>query len=232
MKIAIMQPYLFPYIGYFQMINAVDHFVFYDDVNFIKGGWINRNNILSNGEKQFFTLQLQGASSFKKINEIQLGKNSSKIIKSIVQAYSKAPYFNEVFPLIERVFIENSPHSTIADIAIKSVQEICLYLNIRTKLEISSLNYKETQHLKGEERIFEICKLNQADTYINSPGGSSLYKKEDFAEKDIQLFFIENNSIIYKQFSEKFIPYLSIIDVMMFNNKVEIKKILHSFKLN
>ena len=231
MKLAIMQPYFFPYIGYFQLINAVDRFIFYDDVNYIKGGWINRNNILANGEKQLFTLQLQGASSFKKINQIQIGTNSKKILKSIAQAYSKAPYFNNIFPLIERIFIKILPHSTIADIAIKSVQEVCQYLNIQTILEVSSLNYEKTNHLKREQRLVKICKINKAGTYINSPGGSSLYKKKDFSNQDINLLFLETQLLTYKQFSDFSCPNLSIIDVMMFNSKERIEELLTRYTL-
>ena len=231
MKIGIMQPYFFPYIGYFQLINAVDRFIFYDDVNYIKGGWINRNNILANGEKQLFTLQLQGVSSFKKINEIKIGTNSNKILKSITQAYSKAPYFNNVYPLIERIFIEALPNSTISEIAINSVQEVCQYLNIQTILEVSSINYSKTHHLRKEERLFEICKINKADTYINSLGGRSLYRKEDFSKKNFQLFFIKSKPSVYKQFSEKFTPHLSVIDTMMFNSKEMLVDILLNYKL-
>jgi len=100
MKLAIMQPYFLPYIGYFQLINAVDKYVIYDDVNFIKGGWINRNKILLNGAELRINLPIEGASSFKKINEINVGKNRDKLILTVNQAYKKAPYYNDVFPLL------------------------------------------------------------------------------------------------------------------------------------
>lgn len=231
MKLAIMQPYLFPHLSYFQLINAVDKFVFYDDVNYIKGGWINRNYILVSGKKQFFTLQLKKASSYRKINEIQIGENSKKIIRSLAQAYSKTPYFKDVFPLIESVFTEIHPHSTISDIAIKSVQLVCRYLNILTKLELSSLNYMESQHLKGETRICEICKLNQASTYINSAGGVILYNKQDFIKNKIQLFFIKSNPFTYKQNHELFISGLSILDLLMFNSRKELCSALLDYNL-
>ncbi len=168
MKLAIMQPYLFPYIGYFQLINASDKFVFYDDVNFIKGGWINRNYILSNGEKQLFTLHLQGASSFKKINEIKIGGNSAKILKFISQAYVKAPHFSNIIPIIENIFSGVSQKTTISDIAIRSIKEVCQYLNINKEMEISSHSYAKTALLKREERVIEICRLNNSHSYINS----------------------------------------------------------------
>ena len=112
MKLGIMQPYFFPYLGYFHLISAVDEFVLYDDVNFIKQGWISRNRIISNTGTQFLTLQLLGASSFKKINEIQTGNNKEKLVKSVYQSYSKAEYFKERFPLIEELLI--NPEDNLA----------------------------------------------------------------------------------------------------------------------
>ena len=84
MTVAIMQPYLFPYIGYWQLIHAVDTFVIFDDVNYIKKGYINRNNILVNGQKQTFTLELMSASQNKLINDIDIGNNIEKVMESIV----------------------------------------------------------------------------------------------------------------------------------------------------
>ena len=74
MKLAIMQPYIFPYLGYFQLLNSVDHFVFYDDVNFIKGGWVNRNQLLINNQNKFFTVPLKKIISFTPINEVEIHK--------------------------------------------------------------------------------------------------------------------------------------------------------------
>lgn len=101
MIVGVMQPYLFPYLGYFQLVHHCDKFVFYDDVNYIKGGYVNRNNILCNSKKQLFTLPVEKASSFKKINELSFQRNPKKIIRTIEQAYSKSTYFDEVMPLVD-----------------------------------------------------------------------------------------------------------------------------------
>ena len=101
-SVAVMQPYVFPFIGYFQLINSVDHFVFYDDVNFMKKGWINRNRIVINKNDFQFTISLEKISQFRKIKEIKV-LSDNKLLKRIEQAYKKAPYFDEVYPLLKNI---------------------------------------------------------------------------------------------------------------------------------
>ena len=123
MRLAVMQPYFFPYIGYFQLINAVDKFVFYDDVNYIKGGWINRNNILVNKQKKLISLNLVASSSNKNINEIRIGNRKNKVLNTIRQSYTKAPYFNKVFPIIEEIFNNIDTSTLISEVAGSSIMK-------------------------------------------------------------------------------------------------------------
>ncbi len=231
MKIAIMQPYIFPYIGYFQLINAVDKFILYDDVNYIKGGWINRNQILLGGKKTYFTLDLKDSSSFKKINQILVVGRVDKLIKTLRQAYSKAPYFDNVFPIIEKIFSNITTNSLISNIAEISLKEISMYFNIKTQFELSSEKYSESIDLLKEERILKICKLNNSETYINAIGGKDFYDKKYFSDNKVNLFFIKSNLIQYQQFKNDFIDNLSIIDVMMFNSLIEIQQMLGDYEL-
>jgi hypothetical protein len=231
MKLAIMQPYLFPYLGYFQLINAVDKFVFYDDVNYIKGGWINRNNILHNGEKKYFTLTLKESSSFKKINQIIIGGRTDKLLKTINQAYSKAPYFHKVYSIIEDVFSCMTHNSLISEIAAVSVIKTSEYLCLKAKFEFSSENYNDTIEFERTDRLLEICKRNNTSTYINAVGGKKLYCKEEFKASKIDLHFLETKIMEYEQFENKFIPSLSIIDVLMFNSPEVIHKMLDNYEL-
>ncbi len=232
MKIAIMQPYFFPYIGYFQLIHAVDKFVFYDDVNYIKGGWINRNNILVNNEKKFFTLSLVGASSFRLINEIKVDNRFiNKLLKTIKQAYTKAPYFDSVYPVIEKVFLSINEDSLISEVSALSVVNVSKYLGIKTVFEFSSMTYSGSRGMDKAGRLIQICKDNNANEYINLSGGKKLYTKEYFIDKKINLQFIESKDIVYKQFKNEFIPWLSIIDVLMFNSVADINKMLGSYEL-
>jgi len=229
MKIAVMQPYLFPYIGYWQLINAVDTFVIYDDVNFIKGGNINRNSILQNETSQLITLELISSSSNKRINEISVGNNSKKLLKTIKQNYSKAPFFNDVFPLLDEI-LSNKEKDLSQFIGI-SLVSISKYLNINTNFLYSS-DLENNKSLKAQERLIEISQILNATDYINAIGGKELYDKEGFLEKDINLIFLKSTEILYKQFNNRFVSNLSIIDVMMFNSKEEIPMLLQKYNLS
>ena len=228
MTLAIMQPYLFPYIGYWQLINTADTFVIYDDVNFIKQGYINRNSILVNKKKQLFTLELIQASANKLINEIQIGRNRAKILKTIKQNYIKAPYFKTVYPILEDIF--NQDEQNLAKFIGYSLQHISDYLQIETKLIYSS-DIKKDNSLKAQDKVIHICKILKATHYINAIGGQELYSKERFKSENIQLNFIKTKLLEYKQFDNEFIPYLSIIDIMMFNDIHDIKMMLNSYEL-
>lgn len=231
MTLAIMQPYLFPYVGYFQLINAVDKFVIYDDVAFINKGWINRNNILSNGKASLFTLPLVGASQNKLINEIKVENLlvwGKKFLKTLEQNYKKAPHYQSVIGIIEKIV--QSENTNIADLIYLSLQEICAYLKIDTELVRTSTIY-QNQHLKAQERILDICLQEKANHYINPIGGQELYDKMLFAENGIKLNFIQSKRSEYQQFKNEFVPWLSIIDLMMFCSVDEIKQQLTMFEL-
>lgn len=231
MRIAIMQPYFLPYIGYFQLINAVDKFIFYDDVNYIKQGWINRNKILLNGEEYLFTLKVKQSSSFKQINKIEVLPENENILKTIVQAYSKAPYFKNVFPLVQELFSKIDDTKNLSVIAEASIKIISEYLNFKIIFTTSSEEYGMTKNLSREERIINICQKNGADTYINSYGGKSLYDFKTFDRNYIKLLFLNSQPIKYPQFNNEFVPWLSILDVLMFNSKEEVLNLLKMYKL-
>ena len=225
-----MQPYFFPYIGYWQLINAVDIFVLYDDVNFIKNGWINRNNILLSSKSHLITLPLLKSSSYTKINEIYITDNikvKEKILKTIESAYKKTPYYNLVFPTLEKII---KTKGSISDLVLKSVLWIKEYLNIDTEIILSSSIGKNNE-LKGQDKIIEIVKKINGNHYINAIGGQELYDKEIFNNNEIKLNFIKMKEIKYKQFNNEFVPNLSFIDVLMFNSPEEIKNMLGMYEL-
>ena len=229
-KIAIMQPYFFPYIGYWQLINAVDIFVLYDDVNFIKKGWINRNNILLNKSKHLITIPLLNVSQNKHINECIISDDDkiiNNIIKTINLAYRKAPYYNLVFPTLEKII---KTKGSISNLVLKSVLWIKEYLNIDTEIILSSSIGKNNE-LKGQDKIIEIVKKINGNHYINAIGGQELYDKEIFNNNEIKLNFIKMKEIKYKQFNNEFVPNLSFIDVLMFNSPEEIKNMLGMYEL-
>ena len=201
MKLGIMQPYFFPYIGYWQLMNAVDKYVIYDDVNFIKGGWINRNRILVNGKPQYFNVQMKGSSPFKLINEIEINNSEisiNKNLKTIYMAYHKAPYFSKVNLLIEKILKKQTPN--LAEYVINSIKCITEYLNINTEIIISSKMPKNNE-LKNQDKVIEICKKLNATEYYNAIGGMELYSFDDFRKSGINLSFLKTNDICYKQFN-------------------------------
>ena len=231
MKIGIMQPYFLPYIGYWQLLNAVDKYIIYDDVNFIKGGWINRNRILVNKEPKMLTLKLNGASPNKLINEIEILDNNiqiKKILKTIDISYRKAPYFEVIYPLIEKILKFNELN--LAKFIKNSFEIICEYLDIKTELIISSSLEKKSE-LKAQDKVINICKILKATEYYNAIGGQELYSFDKFKEEKIQLKFLKTKDIKYKQLDNEFISNLSILDVLMFNSKEEVKKMLNSYSI-
>ena len=230
MKLGIMQPYFFPYLGYFQLINAVDKYVVYDDVAYIKGGWINRNNILLNNKAHLITLPLENSSSFRNINEIEITKNEkvkSKLLKTINAAYLKAPYFKEIMPMIENLIINNT---NIALLNYNLIVDINNYLGVNTEIILSS-NIKKNNELKAQDKVLHINKLLNSDTYYNAIGGMELYDRNVFKQNGIELKFLKMKEVKYKQFSDEFTPYLSIIDVLMFNNKEKVQSLLTEFEV-
>lgn len=227
-----MQPYFFPYIGYWQLINAVDEYVIFDDVNYIKRGWINRNNILLNGTSKRINLHIKDASQNRLIMETKLAQTDEDnrvLLASIEQSYRRAPCFELVYPLIEDIL--SYPSKNLAEYLYNQIKEICNYLDIRTKIILSSEIEKHID-LKGEEKIIAICKKRGADTYINAIGGKELYHKERFRNEGLNLKFLKTENVCYKQFNNDFVPYLSIIDVMMFNNQRNLKVLLDMFSLD
>lgn len=230
-KIGIMQPYFFPYLGYWQLINAVDEYVIYDDVNYIKNGWINRNNILLNGQKHLITLPLDKASPFQLINQVKITPNmilKQKMLKTIEAAYKKAPYFEQVFPIIQSVITEDS--CLIAEALKNQFKYVCDYVGIKTKLIVSSDLIKNNE-LKAQDKVLHICHLLNATDYINAIGGQELYSKDDFKKENLALYFLKTEITPYKQFKNDFIPGLSFIDIMMFNSPEQIREMLDKYEL-
>lgn len=217
-KVAIMQPYFLPYIGYWQLINAVDVFVIYDDIKYTKKGWINRNRFLNNGTAEIFSIPLKKDSDFLNVEDRfiadNFGKNKKKILRKFEAAYRKAAYFQEgMNVLTDCLFYENS---NLFDFVFNSVQIIAAKLCIEKKILISS-NIGIDDTLKGQDRVIATCQALNASCYINPIGGLSLYDKQIFFEANIQLCFQQVGKVRYAQFNHDFIPNLSIVDIIMFN---------------
>ena len=231
MKIAIMQPYFMPYIGYWQLIRAVDAFVLYDNIKYTKKGWINRNRFLRNGVEAAFSLPLRKDSDFLDVDQRYLADafDRENLLNQFREAYRKAPEFSSVVPLLEGII--RNPAANLFEYILASIRAICDFLGIKTPLLVSSTI--DCDHsLKSAERVQGICKALGADTYVNPVGGIELYSKEDFAAKGIALKFLKALPFEYPQSGNPFVPWLSILDILMFNSKTLVEeKILNVYAI-
>lgn len=253
MKLGIMQPYFFPYLGYFQGIHAVDKYILYDNLNFKKEAWMNRNRyLLKNGVSTYFHAPLKKKSSYKKIHEIELVDDDrwkKKFLNSLFLNYKKATCFNQAYPIIEDVL--NFKTNKLNELNSLSIISICNYLNIPTEITADSSKYDEIE-VKLQDRnlhrydyqeinlvdwqpkilrIIEICRKENAGVFINSIGGIKLYSKDLFKLNAIDLKFIKPKPIAYKQYEKDFVANLSIIDVIMFNSIEKIRELLNQYEL-
>ncbi len=230
MRLAIMQPYLFPYVGYYQLFSSVDKFVFYDDVNFIKKGWINRNKILGKNGVVNFTVPCCKVSQNVTIKNTAIVEDSKvKLLNKIENCYRQAPFYSQRIPLIKRILGEE--HESIGALAEDSITFILNYFDVETEFKRSSLSNYNNNSLAGQNRILDIVKREEAHTYHNLPGGKSIYRKDDFLANNVNLRFIMMREISYSQFNSPFSPGLSFIDNLMFNNDNDIKEQLTSYTL-
>jgi WbqC-like protein family len=217
MKVAIMQPYFLPYIGYFQLIAAVDTFIVYDNIKYTKKGWINRNRMLQNGKDVMFSLPLKSDSDYLDVCERELATdfNRDKLLNQFRGAYSRAPYFEQTFPLVEQI-VKYEDRNLFRYIY-HAITSVCEYLGIATEIKVSS-SIVIDHDLKNQDKVLALCEAVGANVYVNAIGGMELYSKEAFLDKDIELKFIQSKPFEYTQFGAAFMPWLSIIDVMMFNS--------------
>ncbi|MCP1605354.1 WbqC family protein [Pseudomonas citronellolis] len=222
MILAVMQPYFFPYLGYYQLAGSVDHFVFLDDVAFIRRGFIHRNNILLDGQPFRFTLPVAGASQNMRIDQHHFVGEHDKFLQVLRHAYRQAPFFDEVFALVESIC--RMPEQSVASVCAASIQAVFAYLGRPFSVSFAS---QKPSALRGQERILELCRLFGADTYHNASGGRSLYSAAAFREQHVQLRFVHGCFPAYQQQKvENFMPGLSMIDVLMHNPPQAVERML------
>ena len=222
-----MQPYFMPYIGYWQLIAAVDAFVVYDNIKYTKKGWINRNRLFKNGNEATFSLPLRKDSDFLDVNQRFLADSFDRedLLNRFWEAYRKAPEFSSVMPLLEGII--RNPASNLFEYIFASIKSVCEFLGIQTPLVVSS-NIDCDHSLKSAQRVQAICKTLGAETYVNPVGGMELYSKEDFAARGIDLKFLKVLPFEYPQGGNAFVPWLSILDILMWNGKESIQDQIHT----
>jgi len=230
MKLAIMQPYFMPYLGYWQLMNAVDTYVVYDNIQYTKKGWFNRNRILLNGKDYLFTIPLKKDSDYLDVRERAVAEdfNKNKLLNLYKEAYRKAPNFGSFFPILEKIV--QCEGSNLFKYLYNSITTIKNLLDIKTDIIISS-NIDIDHSLKGKDKVIAICKQLGATEYFNAIGGQALYSKEEFRRNGIDLRFLKSCLPPYPKFKNAFVEGLSIIDVLMFNPREEIAKMLTEYTL-
>jgi hypothetical protein len=216
MKLAIMQPYFLPYIGYFQLMAAVDVFVLYDNIKYTKKGWINRNRFLQNGSDAVFSLPLRADSDQQPIGQRQLADSfrPDDLINQLKGAYQRAPFFEQTLPLVTAI-CRHPDHKLFAYLY-HALLLTAAHLGIGARI-VKSSEVAADHSLKGQDRVLAICETLGADTYINSIGGQALYARDVFQSRGIELLFVQPKALEYPQFGQAFVPWLSIVDVLMFN---------------
>lgn len=222
MRVGILQPYLLPYIGYFQLMNSVDQLVVYDDVKYTKKGWINRNRFQINGVEQKLSIPLERMSDFLNIRDRKISSSydPASTINRITNAYRKAPNFPFVIEKMEEIF--NFSERNLFLFILNSIEVVSEYLEIKTPIVVSS-DIRVAQGMRGKERVIRICQELGAKTYINPQNGRLLYDQLEFEEQGIELLFLESQLSEYHQSEHPFLPGLSIMDVMMMESVSEIK---------
>lgn len=234
MKVGIMQPYFLPYLGYWQLMNAVDCYVIYDNIQFTKNSWIRRNRILSDGKDKLFTLPLKKDSDYLDIRERFLAdtfnQEKRKMMRMIEASYKMAPMFEAAFPIVKEVF--EYDNKNLFEYIYFSICRVREYLGIKTNMIISSTLDIDFS-LKGKDKVLSICKKMGATDYYNAINGIPLYEpyRSEFKRAGINLWFLKMNEFVYPQFKNAFVPNLSIVDVMMFNSKDKIQQMLNEFTL-
>lgn len=223
-----MQPYFFPYVGYFQLISAVDVFIVYDNIKYTKKGWINRNRYLSNGASSLFTVPVAGASDALDIRERQVAASFDRdqMLHRIRAAYHKAPHRDRVMELFERCVRRTEPN--LFHYIDTSIRDVCATAEIRTPFIVSS-TLDIDPALQAQAKVLAICNAVGATEYLNPIGGRELYDSASFASRGVSLFFLQTRPEPYDQGSSPFVPFLSILDVLMFNDAPAIRRLLHAW---
>lgn len=235
MKIGIMQPYFFPYMGYYALINAVDIFVFYVDVQYIRRGWINRNRILNRDRAEhweYINIPVKKTSRDSDVKDIEIfneTKWDDELKKTLTLRYSRAPNFRSTIDLLFDI-IDKGNKDKLHAFNIYSLKQVCTYLGIDTRF-VDSTDLQYNRELDAQGKLIDIAKRLNGHTYINPIGGTELYSREEFQNGGLKLLFLKMDDVAYNQGKGDFVANLSIIDVLMWNSRENVRRILENFTL-
>jgi hypothetical protein len=230
MILGLMQPYFLPYIGYWQLLTAVDTFVLYDNIQYTKRGWINRNRFLQNGRAALFTLPLKHDSTLLDVADRSIADDfdRSHLLNRLEASYRRAPFFNAVFPLLASII--HTPDSNLFNYIHHSIRVIAAFLEIKTPIIVSS-SVAIDPSIRGQNKVIAFCQALGAQTYINAVGGQGLYSSAHFGSLGVTLRFLKTRPIRYQQYTHEFVDNLSVLDVMMFNSRDSVRNLLYEYDL-
>jgi len=234
MKLAIMQPYFFPYIGYWQLIHATDTFVLFDDAQYMRHGWVNRNRILKpGGGWQYILVPLAkhvAKESIKNVHAHPEEKWKERIIAQLAHYKRKARYFDEINQMVSEILFSGNEQS-IAAINFATIVKLCAYLDVKKEIiQSSEQNFDYADVGDAGEWALRIGEQMGATEYINPAAGAVLFSQEKFSSSNIKLSFLTPHEIVYSQ-RGVFEPSMSIIDVLMFNGMEGTKELLKNYSI-
>lgn len=235
MKLAIMQPYFFPYIGYFSLIEYADKFVFFDTPQYISRGWINRNRILTlNGEPTYITVPVEKAPQETPIREIMIdnSKDWRGRIYGQLSAYKRrAPRYSITEAIVHDV-LDGFKGNGLSELSIRTVKMMSDILGLKCEYGIfSGMKENIVEVKKPDEWALEISKALEADVYVNPPGGMSFFDRDKYRNAGIEIKFLQSNLRPYRQRIGQWVPALSVIDVLMFCDEREVTDMLKDYAL-
>lgn len=225
-RVAVMQPYFLPYLGYWQLLAAVDTFVVYDNLEYTKKGWINRNRMLVDGAPATFTLPVKAASDFAHIVEREIADDfkPGKLTAKFAGVYRAAPHWRQLESVLERILA--CPSKNLFEFLAHQLRVIAAELQLDADI-VTSSTVPIDHSLRAQDKVLAFCTTLAADVYVNAPGGRALYSPDAFAAIGCELRFVDSHPVAYEQFDRPFVPGLSIADVLAFNPVEQIREWVH-----
>ncbi|MEK8034551.1 WbqC family protein [Ideonella sp. DXS29W] len=227
-RVAVLQPYLFPYLGTFQLARQVDRFVFFDDVAFIKKGYIHRNAVLLDGQLHPFTAPVRNASQNRTILQHEYVGDWQALLALLHRAYGKAPCFEPVYDVVQRVLLERDEN--VARKNARCMAAVFEYLGLPFEHGFSSAHALPPE-LRASARVRAVCRAEGATTYVNPAGGRALYDAADFERDGMALRFCVMRPVLYPQQAPNFVPFLSMLDVLMHCPREQVVQLLDACDL-
>lgn len=236
MRLGMMQPYFFPYLGYFALISATDRWVVFDTAQYIRRGWVNRNRVLSTGQFgwKYFRVPIAKCSRETSIRDVRIDETHdwrTQLIRDLdCYQLRRAPFYDETVDLLTRVF--KTANGSLVNLLKKGLAETCRHIGLVYAAQtFSEMPGRPTDTADPGQWALRVAEALKADVYINPPAGRDLFDPKLFQSAGIRLEFLEHNLPEYDQRQHSFLAGLSIIDVLMWNGRVVTRQLIDDFRL-